>query len=64
MARLVDDLLLLARTDQGRPLEKEPVDLVRLAREAAGDFASADPSRPVTSELDGSGVLGDPIRLR
>ena len=65
MARLVDDLLLLARTDQGRPLEKEPVDLVRLAREAAGDFAAADPSRPLTSDLDGSAVVvGDPIRLR
>jgi two-component system OmpR family sensor kinase len=65
MARLVDDLLLLARTDQGRPLEKEPVDLVRLAREAAGDFAAADPDRPLTSDLDGSAVVvGDPIRLR
>src|SRR5215212_8466625 len=65
MARLVDDLLLLARTDQGRPLEKEPVDLVRLAREATGDFAAADPGRPVTRELDGSAVVaGDPIRLR
>ena len=49
MARLVDDLLLLARTDQGRALEKEPVDLVRLAREAAGDFAAADPERPADS---------------
>ena len=65
MARLVDDLLLLARTDQGRPLEKEPVDLARLAREAVGDFAAADPSRPLQRELDGSAVvLGDPIRLR
>jgi two-component system OmpR family sensor kinase len=65
MARLVDDLLLLARTDQGRPLEKEPVDLVRLAREAAGDFAAADPGRPLTSELAGAAVVvGDPIRLR
>ena len=65
MARLVDDLLLLARTDQGRALEKEPVDLVRLAREAAGDFAAADPERPLRSELEGSAVVvGDPIRLR
>jgi two-component system OmpR family sensor kinase len=65
MARLVDDLLLLARTDQGRPLEKEPVDLVRLAREATGDFAAADPGRPLTSDLDGSAVVvGDPVRLR
>jgi two-component system OmpR family sensor kinase len=65
MARLVDDLLLLARTDQGRALEKEPVDLVRLARDAAGDFAAADPERPLQRELDGSAVVvGDPIRLR
>jgi two-component system, OmpR family, sensor kinase len=65
MARLVDDLLLLARTDQGRALEKEPVDLVRLTREAAGDFAAADPGRPLTTDLDGSAVVvGDPIRIR
>ncbi|MFN8665482.1 MAG: HAMP domain-containing sensor histidine kinase, partial [Thermomicrobiales bacterium] len=65
MARLVDDLLLLARTDQGRALEKEPVDLVRLAREAAGDFAAADPERQLDRDLEGSAVVvGDPIRLR
>lgn len=65
MARLVDDLLLLARTDQGRALDKEPVDLVRLAREATGDFAAADPERPLHRELEGSAVVvGDPIRLR
>jgi two-component system OmpR family sensor kinase len=65
MARLVDDLLLLARTDQGRALEKEPVDLVRIAREAAGDFAAADPERPLERDLEGSAVVtGDPIRLR
>jgi signal transduction histidine kinase len=65
MARLVDDLLLLARTDQGRALEKEPVDLVRLAREAAEDFSAADPDRPLECDLEGSAVVvGDPIRLR
>jgi two-component system OmpR family sensor kinase len=65
MARLVDDLLLLARTDQGRALEKEPVDLVRLAREAAGDFAAADPTRPLQRDLaDSAVVIGDPVRLR
>jgi two-component system OmpR family sensor kinase len=65
MARLVDDLLLLARTDQGRALEKEPVDLARLAREAAGDFAAADPHRPLQRDLDEAAVVvGDPIRLR
>ena len=30
MTALVDDLLLLARLDAGRPLEREPVDLTRL----------------------------------
>jgi two-component system OmpR family sensor kinase len=65
MARLVDDLLLLARTDQGRALEKEPVDLVRLAREATGDFAAADPDRPLERDFaDSAIVVGDPIRLR
>jgi two-component system OmpR family sensor kinase len=65
MARLVDDLLLLARTDQGRALEKEPVDLVRIAREAAEDFAAADPERPLERDLEGTAVVtGDPIRLR
>jgi signal transduction histidine kinase len=65
MARLVDDLLLLARTDQGRALEKEPVDLVRLAREAAVDFSAADPQRKLERDLgDVAIVIGDPIRLR
>ncbi|MFN8591192.1 MAG: HAMP domain-containing sensor histidine kinase [Thermomicrobiales bacterium] len=65
MARLVDDLLLLARTDQGRPLEREPVDLSRLAREAADDFSAANPERTLTRELaDSAVVIGDPVRLR
>jgi two-component system OmpR family sensor kinase len=37
MSSLVDDLLLLARLDAGRQLEREPVDLSRLAVEAVGD---------------------------
>jgi two-component system OmpR family sensor kinase len=65
MARLVDDLLLLARTDQGRALVREPVDLVRLAREATDDFTAADPDRPFQRNFAPSAmVLGDPIRLR
>lgn len=65
MARLVDDLLLLARTDQGRALEREPVDVTRLARDAADDFAAANPERPLARELDGAAIVtGDPIRLR
>ena len=37
MTTLVDDLLLLARLDAGRPLESETVDLSRLVLEAVND---------------------------
>ena len=37
MTSLVEDLLLLARLDSGRPLEREPVDLTRLLLEAVAD---------------------------
>jgi two-component system, OmpR family, sensor kinase len=44
MGHLVDDLLLLARLDSGRPLEHAQVDLTRLVLEAVGDarMISAD----------------------
>jgi two-component system OmpR family sensor kinase len=65
MARLVEDLLLLARLDQQRTLEREPVDLVALAREAAADFGAVAPDRPFEQRLeDETVVLGDRIRLR
>jgi two-component system OmpR family sensor kinase len=41
MANLVDDLLLLARLDAGRPLEREPVDLTRLVLDAVTDARTA-----------------------
>jgi two-component system OmpR family sensor kinase len=65
MGRLVEDLLLLARLDQQRALEWEPVDLVALAHEAATDFAAVGPDRPFTVELGGEAVVrGDRVRLR
>ena len=45
MGVLVDDLLLLARLDQGRPLAHDPVDLVRIASDAV-DAARGDRPRP------------------
>lgn len=45
MGVLVDDLLLLARLDQGRPLEQSPVDLVALLADACADARAADPTR-------------------
>ncbi len=47
MGVLVDELLLLARLDSGRPLGREPVDLGALARDAARDSQAAGPQWPV-----------------
>ena len=43
MPALVEDLLLLARLDSGRPLEREPVDLTRLLLEAVADARVVGP---------------------
>jgi two-component system, OmpR family, sensor kinase len=65
MGGLVDDLLLLARLDEGRPLERGPVDLGRLAADAVADFGVAAPEHPVLLDVDGPVVvLGDEPRLR
>jgi two-component system OmpR family sensor kinase len=65
MARLVDDLLLLARLDRQRGLEREPVELASILQEAIADFKAVGPDRPVTERFDGEGiVLGDRVRLR
>ncbi|MGF9754984.1 HAMP domain-containing sensor histidine kinase [Microvirga sp. 0TCS3.31] len=45
MTALVEDLLLLARLDSGRPLERRPVDLSRLLLEAVDDSRVVDPDR-------------------
>jgi two-component system OmpR family sensor kinase len=65
MGLLVDDLLLLARLDQGRPLERGSVDLVTVAGDALADLSAIDPARPVTYEHpDQLVVPGDEARLR
>jgi two-component system OmpR family sensor kinase len=65
MGALVEDLLLLARLDQGRPLRRDPVDLTRLLDDAVGDLRALDPSRPVTGAIEpGLVVTGDDDRLR
>ncbi|MDT7782641.1 MAG: two-component system, OmpR family, sensor kinase [Pseudonocardiales bacterium] len=61
MTSLVEDMLLLARLDDGRPLEREEVDLSRLVLDVVGDarISSPDhswkielPEEPVTVEGD------------
>lgn len=65
MARLVDDLLLLARLDQHRALETTPVDVGAMVREAVADFRAVAPDRPITEHDDGDAVVqGDRTRLR
>ncbi len=68
MGLLVDDLLLLARLDQQRPLAHKPVDLLELAGDAVRDAKAIQPERTVRLEvLPGSEapvVTGDEARLR
>jgi len=65
MGVLVDELLLLARLDQGRPLERAPVDLAAVAADAVSDARAVDPSRRIVlSAPDPEIVSGDEIRLR
>lgn len=47
MSGLVDDLLLLARLDQGRALERTPVDLRRVGRDAVDDAQVTAPDRRI-----------------
>ncbi|WP_263731574.1 sensor histidine kinase [Cellulomonas sp. SG140] len=71
MGTLVEDLLALARLDEGRPIAHQPVDLTVLAADAISDLRALDPDRPARlAPLDPSGtaratvVLGDDARLR
>ncbi|WP_225220083.1 sensor histidine kinase [Oerskovia merdavium] len=73
MGTLVNDLLALARLDEGRPIRHEPVNLAALARDSAGDLHALDPTRPVRVVGLGGGaadapseltVIGDEDRLR
>ncbi len=65
MTSLVEDLLLLARLDAGRPLAAEPVDLSRLIVEAVGDATVAGPHHTWRLDLPNEPVVvaGDPVRL-
>ena len=65
MGVLVDDLLLLARLDQQRPLERRPVDVVELVDAAAAALRVAAPDRTVTVTVPQRlVVVGDGARLR
>lgn len=71
MGVLVEDLMHLARLDEGRPLARDAVDLAVLAADAAADLRALDPQRtvalvplvPGASTADAV-VAGDESRLR
>lgn len=65
MKALVEDLLLLARLDAGRPLERDTVDLSRLLLEAVDDARVVDRDRSWRLSLpeDPITVTGDDARL-
>jgi two-component system OmpR family sensor kinase len=65
MSALVEDMLLLARLDQGRPLRHEDVQLTDLVNDALLDFRAVDPERPVEATIQPEvTVRGDEDRLR
>jgi two-component system, OmpR family, sensor kinase len=64
MSLLVEDLLLLARLDEGRPLEKEPVDLAEVVGEAVDAARVVDHDRPIDVAVEPATVIGDRDRLR
>jgi two-component system, OmpR family, sensor kinase len=64
MSLLVDDLLLLARLDEGRPLERTPVDLAAVVEEAVDASRVVEPGRPIELSIEPATVTGDEARLR
>ncbi len=63
MGTMVEDLLLLARLDQRRGLELEPVELASLATDAVADMRAVEPDRPVESSLE-DGVVAEADHAR
>lgn len=65
MTHLVEDMLLLARLDTGRPLENGPVDLSRLVVDAVSDAHIAGPDHQWSLDLPDEPVVvdGDEGRL-
>jgi len=67
MGLLVEDLLLLARLDQQRPLARQPIDLLSLAADAVHDARLLAPSRTIDLSVQPGAaflVIGDEPRLR
>ncbi|HWK80249.1 MAG TPA: HAMP domain-containing sensor histidine kinase [Thermomicrobiales bacterium] len=61
MYGLVEDLLVLASLDEGRPLHRDVVDLGQILRDAAQDAGAVQPARPIVAVAPERGpvVVGD-----
>ncbi len=65
MSEMVDDMLVLARLGQGRPLDNKPVDLQAIARDAVADAHAVAPKRQISLDAPSPVVVsGDDTRLR
>jgi two-component system OmpR family sensor kinase len=65
MSRLVDDLLTLARSDEGGARRDDPVALDELAANAVADVRAAYPARDISVDAEpGNVVRGDRDQLR
>ncbi len=65
MGRLVEELLLLARLDEGQSVQAADLDLSALVREAVAQALSVDPSRPVDLDVpEGVVIAADGAALR
>jgi two-component system, OmpR family, sensor kinase len=65
MGVIVEDLLLLANLDQGRPLAQEQFDLEAVLAEMVADHAMLHPGWPISFSSDGgSDLVGDELRIR
>ena len=70
MGSMVEDLLLLARLDEQRPLQRKPIDLQLLAHDAVVDTQASERNRTITltglhnGSAEPAPVLGDEAKLR
>jgi len=65
MGRLVEDLLLLAKLDEGRPMDRAPVNLSVVVCDVVADVLTTAPTRTIALDVRPSVVImGDEISLR
>jgi two-component system OmpR family sensor kinase len=65
MGSLVEDLLLLARLDQGREMKRVPVELIATINDAVASARVVGPTHPITvvAQVDELYTLGDQHRI-